>query len=297
MGILGFCFIVIIALLIGQHFANREAPLEGTLVGDFVASTTLQPVKVPAGDSGLSKAQVEPIVAALKQSPLRAGSQLIHTELRGVTGGLEVHMIPTPTSRVVRVNPTNNEVLANWISENSERLLAKRNSDLAAAASQFFEDYNTFIGGGPKVTLTAYYRNQLGLAAMCSGFGYVVEGIATGRRSRQAQCPCVAEDSAGNLYFAVPAGTETITLRGRTMSDGRKLFDGTFTVRCAIAAEQIQTIEPTPPPTKSTAEPAKSKTDKSTSPDPAAGESPTDGATDEMMKGENTDSSMMKMDS
>ena len=263
------CFLVIVGLIIGQYVANREVPLEGTLSGEFVASTTIKPVKVPPGDSGLTKAQLEPLVAALKQAPLRASSSLVHTEFHGVTDGLEVRMIPTPASRVVRVNPAGNEVLTNWLSANSERLAARRDSELAAAAAKFFDDYAAFVGGGSKVTLDTYYRNQLGIAAMCSGFGYATEAIAA-----KQQCPCVAEDAAGNLYFVVPAQARKLTLRGRTLSDGKKLFDGTFTVACDVAREQVQPAEPVAPAAEPKDSNANAESPGSSAPDEPAATKP-----------------------
>ena len=244
MGILGVCFAAITGLAGYLWWSSQPVSLEGNLSGELVASSNIKPVKVSAASiSGDTRSSV---LAALREMPFSMKSNLLVTEFRATETDVEVRLLPTTTTSIIRVSPQADKSLATWLTENSSRVVGERQTAVNKATETFFADYADFKANGTSLRdKTPYYRNHLALGAMNVGLGYVVEA-ATAKQL----CPCVFEDSAGNLYFAVPHDTDRFTVRGRTMSDGRKLFPGTFAVSCGAAPEDIQLVEPTAPETK-----------------------------------------------
>ena len=244
MGILGVCFAAITGLAGYLWWSSQPVSLNGNLPGELVASSNIKPVKVSA--DSISGDTRDSVLAALREMPFSMKSSLLVTEFRATETDIEVRLLPTTTTSIVRVSPQADESLATWLSENSSRVVGERQAAVSKATEKFFADYADSKANGTSLRdETPYYRNHLALGAMNVGLGYVVEA-ATAKQV----CPCVFEDPAGNLYFAVPRDTDNFTVRGRTMPDGRKLFPGTFAVSCGAVPEDIELVEPTAPETK-----------------------------------------------
>jgi hypothetical protein len=258
MSILGVCFVAITGLAGYLWWSSQPVSLKGNLSGELVASSNIKPVNVSA--DGISGDTRNSVLAALREMPFSMKSSLLVTEFRATETDIEVRLLPTTTTSIVRVSPLADESLAAWLSENSSRVVGERQAAVKKATEKFFADYADSKANGTSLRdETPYYRNHLALGAMNVGLGYVVEAAT----SKQV-CPCVFEDPAGNLYFAVPRDTDSFTVRGRTMSDGRKLFPGTFAVSCGAVPEDIELVEPPAPETQ----PSKPAGSESKAPEP-----------------------------
>lgn len=265
LGILTVCAVVVVALGASLWWQEQPPQLEGDFTGEFVGASTLQPMVVPKSGMGAAPDVQARVLKSLRQLPYTVKSPLVVTEFRGSEEGLEVRLIPTTNTVVVRVNPTTSAALSEWLEVNGSRIREKRNSDLKQAVDRFFDAYGQ--SGEPDTNDATYYRNNLGLAALTTGFGYIVEAIA----GRQV-CPCVHEDSVGNLYFAVPAETTGFAIAGRTLDTGRKMFPGRYNVNCEAIPERVEVVDPSEakaaPPENPTGEPG-----DQTSPDNGGGQS------------------------
>ena len=237
MGILGMCFAAIVGLVGYLWWSSQPLVLEGTLEGETVSATNIRPVAVDV--VSVSQSIRESVLDGLQELPYSLKSSLVVTEFRAANGQLEIRLVPTTTTTIVRINPKEDSQLAGWLSTQQAALAATRQADLLEATDRFFDDYAAYKANGTRMGDGGYYRNQLGLASTNVSLGYVVEAIA----ANQA-CPCVFEDSGGALYFVVPRGTASFTVRGRKLSDGTKPFPGTYTVDCSAIRESFEVIEP-----------------------------------------------------
>ncbi len=229
--------VVIVAAVLWRN--SQPVRLEGTLAGEFVSAATLSPVEIPASDIPAADDIRSLVLNALRSLPYTLKSQLVVTEFRGSDTGLQIRLIPTTNTAIVRVNPTDDEPLAAWLQEHASVARARRTADLQDAMGKFLTEYAASETEGLPISDPGFYRNHLGLAAHTLGFGYVVSAIA----DRQI-CPCVHEDDVGNLYFAVPADTTEFRLSARTLDDGRRYFPGNYTVRCDARPETVEVVEP-----------------------------------------------------
>ncbi|MFK7819484.1 MAG: hypothetical protein AB8G99_12260 [Planctomycetaceae bacterium] len=236
-GILGVCFVTIIGLLGYLWWVNKPLVLEGTLEGEVVSATTLRPATVDV--TSIDQPTRKSVLDALRELPYSLKSSLVVTEFRSRSDALEVRLVPTTTTTVVRVSPKEDPQLAAWVAEQQTVLATRRQTELLEATQRFFDDYSAYRADGTRMGDGGYYRNRLGLGATNVSLGYFVEAVA----SNQA-CPCVFEDSQGNLYFVVPRQTSSFTVRGRKLSDGTRLFPGTYTVDCSAIRESFEVVTP-----------------------------------------------------
>lgn len=209
------------------------------MVGEIVGASNIKAATVES-EAAVDAEVRESVLKGLQKSPYTMKSALLVTEFRATETDLQVRLQPTTATSIVRVSLQSDQNLGAWLAENRGRINSVRLKEVSDSVTQFFNDYEAYLTDGESMRdRSAYYRNRLGLGTMNVGLGYIVEA-ATDRQV----CPCIFEDPAGNLYFAVPRGTTAFTIRGRASEDGKKIFSGSYKVDCGAVPEDIEVVEP-----------------------------------------------------
>ncbi len=239
MTILGLCFATIVGLGGYLWWSSQPKVLEGALDGEIVGKSVLPSVIIPITDVTVTADKQTGVLDSLAELPYSLKGSVV-TEFYSSNSELKLRVVPTSETMLVRVSPSLNDKLKTWLEENQDRVTIERSSDLRESASKFFAEFNPLDTIKLPRSDQGYYRNRFALSALNPGLGYFVEATTATR-----VCPCVFEDSVGNLHFAVPQGTTSFRIRGRTLDDAT-MFPGTFTVTC-YQPEQVQATEPTEP--------------------------------------------------
>ena len=234
--------LVAVALLVSVLlFVLYEPPakLEGNLTGSRITSVNIAPGVLVANDVNASAVQFAQAVQALQNEPLVLISELVRTEIRGKNNTIEVDISMTSSADFVAVQLTDS-VLQQYVSSNALVFGKQRLSQLRKSATQLVIELSR--DGNRRLTNPAGLRNTVALNLLRDGFGFVVDGAA-GKRL----CPCVYE-SANQIWFAVPAGTTSFEIRGRTIAELGQQFPGRYQVAVQAQPETvvIETAEDMP---------------------------------------------------
>ncbi len=207
--------------------AVSEPKLEGTLKAVALDEPDFRPGTIDTALSGLTGEQVRTVLEDLEQNPLSP----LHSELMTVQfvrskRGLDVLLFAGPEARFYKVAVREDQALREWIDEQITELDKPRQKEFSAATKQFFEEKLQAVQEDSFIADLPGYRDRMGINSMLSGFGYHVEAVADGTRYR-----AVHEDVKGNVYFLLPPGTTSFSLRGRQSPSGVQMFPGRYEVR------------------------------------------------------------------
>jgi hypothetical protein len=187
-----------------------EPKLDGTLAGERLTDLELGPFRLDNGFLGKPVRDAREAFSSLESEPIRAVSTMLMLEFQGSPAGIDVVIQAGDGSEFYRVDPQQDRSLAKYLGHKKDRFEAVRNRQLAEAVPEFLEAVEKRAESERARPDLAEFRNAVGLAAICRGFGLQVEA-AIGRQAY----PCVHEDADGYLYFSLPLGTQEFELTGR----------------------------------------------------------------------------------
>ncbi|MEZ6125262.1 MAG: hypothetical protein R3C49_19105 [Planctomycetaceae bacterium] len=239
MGIPLLCFGAFLGLL-ALVMVMRAPELKGTLRGSVATAMELPRVMISPGTLEVSASEAEQALQVIQKSPETLVSPQMTCTIIVDEGRLAVDVREGSGFVWCAVNPAADPTLSQWIRENRVWLNELRLERTAKAGGDFCRDRILRANGDPLALDAERYRDEFVLNSRVDAFGFAVEGIADQRR-----LPCAHEDTNGTLFFAIPEGTSSFTLRGRTVSGGAPLFPGEY---------QVQVTSDSPPPAPSSAE-------------------------------------------
>jgi hypothetical protein len=185
--------------------------------------------------------------SSLESEPIRAASAILTLEFQGGPAGIDVVIQAGDGSEFYRVDPRQDRHLAKYLDKEKDRFEAVRNRQLAEAVPEFLKAVEKRAESERDRPDLAEFRNAVGLAAICRGFGLHVQA-ASGRQAY----PCVHEDADGYLYFSLPLGTQEFELTGREVlpkaSRDNPPFPGRYIV--VVAKEPVTVNKEAPDPKK-----------------------------------------------
>ncbi|MEZ6129048.1 MAG: hypothetical protein R3C59_10215 [Planctomycetaceae bacterium] len=264
-GIPLLCFAAFFGLL-AVLYVFRTPELKGTLRGSVAAGMPIPRATVPLASLTLSADEQTQAADAFTKSPESFVSPRMTCSVGAEGRDLTVDVQSGDGYVWITLNPRSDANLSAWIHQNTAALNRMRLSRIAATGAELCRDKILKSTGTSVVFAAEKYRDDFALNAHLGAFGFAVEAIAGRNRS-----PCVHEDSNGTLYFAMPEGTTTLTLRGRSVLGGKPLFPGEYSVTAAPS----QPTTPAPDmPVESTdeTEPMSDKPDNADSAPAPAGE-------------------------
>lgn len=215
-------------------FYQPPLKLEGMLTGTRISAVNIAPGKLNANDVDVSADEFARAVESLTAAPLILTSQLVRTEISGSEDSIVVDINMTSTAEFVSVD-ISDPALKQFISDNAVTFGQQKLHRLRTSATQLVKELSQ--DGERRLTNPSTLRNAVALNLLRNGFGFVIDG-----QSGTLLCPCVYE-SGNQVWFAVPAGTTSFLLRGRTIDGLGQQFTGRYQVNVNADAETV-TVEP-----------------------------------------------------
>jgi hypothetical protein len=220
--------LVVVLLFVFYQPAEK---LEGTLTGQRITAVNITPARLTPADVETSLEDFAKAVESLKAQPLVLTSELVRTEIRGGENAIEVSIAMTSNAEFVAVD-VNDPLLRQFVFDNGLAFGKRRVQRLRQSATQLVSELSS--DSDRILSNPSSFRNAIALNLLRSGLGFVVEGAAG-----KILCPCVYE-SGDQIWFAVPAGTTSFTVQGRTIDDIGKLFPGRYEVTVSGTAEVVE---------------------------------------------------------
>lgn len=162
------------------------------------------------------------VLLYFEENPERLRSDLVETEFRGSSEGLEVRILAGLQTMLYRV-PLDPD-LEEWRDENLVELDQPRLALLKKSIKLFFEDWDVAIRNQTGIEDFQSYRDRVGLTAAVGAFGYHVTAMIG-----TTQYPCIYENKDG-IYFLLPRDTKSFRVAGDRTDDRPSLFPGEFEV-------------------------------------------------------------------
>jgi hypothetical protein len=226
----------ILAAVAAWLLHKPEPKLEGTLTDERLTDFEFGPFRLDDSFLGRPLREAREAFSSLESDPLRAASELLTLEFYGSPAGIGIVIQPGAGSEFYRVDPRQDRRLAKYLEKENARFEAVRKQQLASSVPAFLEAVEKRAESERDRPDLAEYRNAVGLAAICRGFGLQVQAAI----DRQAY-PCVHEDADGFLYFSLPQGTEEFELTARESSakasKNQAPFPGRY--RVVVAGEPV----------------------------------------------------------
>ena len=222
-GIPVVCFLLFFGM-IGIIMILQTPELKGTLRGTVATAMQIPPKTVSWADLQMTSDEQAMAMSAFDADPEAFVSSQMTCRISLDGNGLAVDLKIGDGFSLFAVNPTNDMTAASWLRDHQVQLNKQRLQQIAAAGAELCQDKITRSAGTPVVFNAERYRDAFGLNTHVKALGFAVEAVAQERKSL-----CVHENSSGMLYFALPNGTTSFTLRGRSV-DGQLLFPGEYTV-------------------------------------------------------------------
>ncbi|MDG1897861.1 MAG: hypothetical protein P8J37_23420 [Fuerstiella sp.] len=224
------CFLLFFGVL-GIVFFATEPELAGTLMGKNVGKFELPSAVVSLASLGLTEDEKANTQNTFENDPEAFLSTQMACRIRLDNSDLVTDISVGDGFSLFVVNPAGNQHLSKWISSHRIDINRKRMLQLTEAGADLCRDKVAKSAGSQVVFDAQRYRDDFGLSAHVSAFGYVVEAVTEQRRAR-----CVHEDANGTLYFVLPVNTSQFTLRGREIDGGMSLFSGEYSVSVSTQA-------------------------------------------------------------
>ncbi len=224
------CFLTFFGIVIAVMLM-RPQDLKGVLTGSVAQNMQIPSVTVPLASLQLTDDDQTEAMQAFEDSPEAFVSSQMTCRIRLDGKSLVVDVAAGKEFQWFAVNPNSSINLRDWIRDHVSTANTQRLNRIAETGTALCKDKILKASGSRVVFDAATYRDGFGLNAHVDAFGFVVEA-ATGNRVS----PCAHEDSKGTLYFALPRGTTSFVLRGRSQDGGKPMFPGEYTVQVSTAA-------------------------------------------------------------
>jgi hypothetical protein len=224
------CFLLFFGVL-GIVFFATEPELAGTLTGTNAGKFEIPSATVSLADLGLTEQERAQAQEAFENAPEAFLSTQMTCRIRLDASDLTTDITIGEGFALFVVNPAVNQHLAKWIRTHRIEINRKRLQQLAENGANLCRDKVAKAAGSQVVFDAQRYRDDFGLNAHVSAFGYVVEATTEQQRAR-----CVHEDVNGTLYFVLPENTTQYTLAGRKIDGRTTLFPGEYSVSVAAGA-------------------------------------------------------------
>ena len=227
-------FAALLAAAAGGYWWYQRETMTGPLTGVRLPVGETLIARIPPGAAAVSRQDYLDAAAGLRVSPAAVSSDMLLVEFRGGAYGIEVWVMPGKNSDLVRVPVRQHPVVAEFYAKHAVALNAPLQAELQSAATGFITDYQNAATGGMVIGNTAEYRNALGLNSLLGGLGY--HSVA---RVGTTDYPCVREDDAGNLYFAVPRGTTLFVVTERVFAERPSVFPGEYRFEVTVTEPSV----------------------------------------------------------
>jgi hypothetical protein len=228
----------ILAAVAAWLLHKPEPKLEGTLTGERLTDFEFGPFRLDNSFLGRPVRDAREAFSNLESEPIRAASEMLTLEFQGSPAGIGIVIQPGAGSEFYRVDPRQDRRLAKYLEKEKDRFEAARNQQLSDSVPAFLQAVEKRAESERDRPDLAEFRNAVGLAAICRGFGLQVQA-AIGRQAY----PCVHEDADGSLYFSLPQGTQEFELTARESSPGVSKNDAPFPGRYkVVVAEEPVTV-------------------------------------------------------
>jgi hypothetical protein len=233
----------ILAAVAAFLLRKPEPKLEGTLEGERLTDLEFGPFRLDNEFLGKPIRDAREAFGHLESEPLRAASTMLTLEFQGSNAGISIVIQAGDGSEFCRVDPRQDRHLAKYLDKEKDRFEAARNQQLTESVPEFLkavEDRSESQRDRPDL---AEFRNSVGLAVVCRGFGLQVQAVI----DRQVY-PCVHEDAEGALYFSLPLGTQEFELTGRENAPKASRNDAPFPgrYRVVVAEEHVSVNKEAP---------------------------------------------------
>jgi hypothetical protein len=218
------CGLVLFGAL-GAFYFSSQPKVYGVLTAQVVPDMETRPALISGDVSGLEPEDLQRVLERLRASPIEWSSASIKIKLAGADNGLSASIQPGPAFQFVKVQPSQNQALLDFIKKHGDQLEAPRLAEIQQHAPELFSDLlNLFTKKSPIVDQAAH-RDEVIFPSLVTGVGYHFEAAIKG-----IKYPCVFEDTEGGIYFLAPIATKTFTLQGRKIP-GSVLFPASFIVQ------------------------------------------------------------------
>lgn len=210
------------------------------------------------------------IVNEVRDSPSTVRSNLVNLRFSAGADGLEITLSPGMQAVLVKVPISQHEAVNKFYRNHYDELDDHRLDEMQAGLISLANDWVKAPEGTKNDTLPEY-RNNVVYNAFVKGLGR----ICYARIGNQIY-PCIHEDSTGALYFLVPEGTETFSIRERQDLPEHPIFPSEFRIDVTVNRPKPKDAEIVPS-TPDTEIPVIETPDESTESTPAM-----DSTTEEM---------------
>jgi hypothetical protein len=187
--------------------------LSGALKAQSLGENKLEEFLTPNMTQGVSKETYLAVRNTLSEFPLEINSDLMSSEFRGTSKGIQFTLTAGEKTELFRVPYDHRPYLREYCAEHQDELLGPLNDELSAAAKRFFETIDQ-DGIRLEMPVKSSFRDEVGVNMLLKGgLGYNVAA-----RVDNVLYRCVSE-SDGALFFLLPKGTKHFTVEPRPLRD------------------------------------------------------------------------------
>lgn len=230
-----------ILVAIGLFYYNSTKPsYEGTLAAERINPNQSIQIELEGEAFNIDQQVFSQIVDELRKSPSSIRSNLVNLTFAAGANGIEMTLRPGIQAELVKVPVTNMKSVEDFYQIHFDELDDARLDEIQRGLKSLAEEWVLASEGAKNETLPNY-RNSVAYNAFVKGLGRIVFA-----QIGKAMYPCVHEDGSGALYFLVPIGTETFTIRERSELDETPVFPSEFNIQATIERPKLATPEMVP---------------------------------------------------
>lgn len=180
------------------------------------------------------------IADELRDHPSEVRSDLVNLSFRAGAEGLAISLRPGSEAELVKVPVAQLKPVAKYYQDHFNELNDHRIAEMQAGLISLSSDWVNAPEGEKNSTLPNY-RNSVVYNAFVKGLGRICYANVGG-----AMYPCVHEDGDVALYFLIPTGTESFTIRERSELDETPFFPSKFLIQVKVARPSMADAELVP---------------------------------------------------
>lgn len=213
---------------------------EGTLEATRQNSSQSIQVELLGASFKIDEKIFSQIVDELRDHPSEVHSKLVNLSFRAGADGLEISLRPGSEAELVTVPISQLKPVQKFYDAHFNELNDYRIEEMQAGLVSLSRDWVNASEGEKNSTLPDY-RNSVVYNAFVKGLGRICYANVEG-----AIYPCVHEDGDGALYFLVPVGTESFTIKERNELEETPFFPSKFEVQVNVARPSMANAELVP---------------------------------------------------
>jgi hypothetical protein len=183
--------------------------------GDAMPASSVAGV-IAQRDYKLPDADWANIRRALEQAPADLRNRQMVVKIESAPRGLKVSLTPGRDGELVSVSLASIPGLAELVASNRATLDAPRQEALLAGLQELAQKIQEATAAGKPPDL-ATFGQSIGINGLIGPLGYHTQAVID-----RVAYPCVFEDREGRLYFLVPPGTESFTVRPKAPATGER---------------------------------------------------------------------------